>query len=157
MKIVAGLFGGTLPYFCWQLVFYRHLPTSGRQNTVKKGPQPHFIQKSFVPLCITAFPSQYLASFSSWRPKSKKIIFFTNFHFNFNGRWKFEARAVPAFFLLQGLFFTFCSPDWEGAGQGAVGQLFKFQKFWDTAAIKQLYFIDIHGNDFDRRICQPAT
>ena len=30
-------------------------PTSGRQNTVKKGSQPLFAQKAFVPLCITAF------------------------------------------------------------------------------------------------------
>ena len=43
------------PYFCWQIAFYRHLPTSGRQNTVKKGPQPLFTQKAFVPLCIPVF------------------------------------------------------------------------------------------------------
>ena len=28
--------------------FYRHLPTSGRQNTVKMGPQPLFAKKAFV-------------------------------------------------------------------------------------------------------------
>ena len=30
---------------------------------------------------------------------------------------------------LQELFLTFCSPDWDNAGQRAVAQLFKFQKF----------------------------
>ena len=30
----------TPPYICWQLAFYRHLPTSGRQNTIKTAPQP---------------------------------------------------------------------------------------------------------------------
>ena len=29
--------------------------TSGRQNTVKKGPQPVFVRKAFVPLCVPAF------------------------------------------------------------------------------------------------------
>ena len=55
MKIVAERFFGTPTYFCWQLAFHRHLPTSGRQNTVKKGPQPLFAQNVFVPLCIPAF------------------------------------------------------------------------------------------------------
>ena len=41
--------------FLLALAFYRHLPTSGRQNMVKKGPQPLFTQKAFVPLCITRF------------------------------------------------------------------------------------------------------
>ena len=36
--------------FCWQLALYRHLPTSVRQNSVKKGPQPLIAQKAFVPL-----------------------------------------------------------------------------------------------------------
>ena len=30
------ILNATLPYFSWQLAFYRHLPTSGRQNKVKK-------------------------------------------------------------------------------------------------------------------------
>ena len=36
IKIVAVVFFATPPYFCWQLVFYWHLLTSVRQNTVKK-------------------------------------------------------------------------------------------------------------------------
>ena len=48
VKIVtAGLFV-TPPYFCWQLAFYRHLPTLDRQNTVKTTPQPLFVNKAFV-------------------------------------------------------------------------------------------------------------
>ena len=35
VKIVTAQLFVTPPYFCWQLAFYRHLPTSGRQNTVK--------------------------------------------------------------------------------------------------------------------------
>ena len=43
IKIVtAGLFV-TPPYFCWQLAFHRHLPTSGRQNRVKNLLYPPFI------------------------------------------------------------------------------------------------------------------
>ena len=42
---------------CWQFALYWHLPTSGRQNTVKKGPQPLFVPKAFFPLCIPAFPA----------------------------------------------------------------------------------------------------
>ena len=53
VKIVtAGLFV-TPPYFCWQLAFYRHLPTSGRQNTVKTTPQPLFVNKAFVALYVS--------------------------------------------------------------------------------------------------------
>ena len=44
-----------LPQFCLQLALYRHSPTSGRQNTVKKDPQPLLGQKEFVPLRIMAF------------------------------------------------------------------------------------------------------
>ena len=58
VKIVACQVFGTPPYFCWQLAFYRHLPTSGRQNTVKKAPQPLFAQKVFAPLCI--YPAFHL-------------------------------------------------------------------------------------------------
>ena len=43
LKIVAERFSATPPYFCWQLTFYPHLPTSGRQNTVKTAPQPLFV------------------------------------------------------------------------------------------------------------------
>ena len=39
-------------YFCWQLAFYRHLPTSGRQNTVKTAPQPLFVNSAFVALYV---------------------------------------------------------------------------------------------------------
>ena len=50
VKIVtAGLFP-TPPYFCWQLAFYRHLPTSGRQNTVKTAPQPLIVNSAFFTL-----------------------------------------------------------------------------------------------------------
>ena len=43
VKIVtAGLFA-TPTYFCWQLAFHRHLPTSGRQNRVKNLLYPPFI------------------------------------------------------------------------------------------------------------------
>ena len=55
VKIAAGQAFPTPPYFCWQLAFYRHLPTAGRQNTVQNGPQPLFVQKAFFPLCIPAF------------------------------------------------------------------------------------------------------
>ena len=41
------------PYFCWQLAFYRHLPTSGRQNTVKTAPQPLFVNRAFVALYVS--------------------------------------------------------------------------------------------------------
>ena len=36
-------------------ILNRHLPTMGRQNKVKKGPQPLFAQNAMVPLCITGF------------------------------------------------------------------------------------------------------
>ena len=42
----------TPPYFCWQLAFYRHLPTSGRQNTVKTAPQPLIVNSAFVALYV---------------------------------------------------------------------------------------------------------
>ena len=74
LKIVAERFWGTPPYFCWQLAFYRHLPTSGRQNTVKTAPQPLIVNRA------SFYPSRYLFSFSTWRPKTKKFPFFTNFH-----------------------------------------------------------------------------
>ena len=52
VKIVtAGLFP-TPPYFCWQLAFYRHLPTSGRQNTVKTAPQPLIVNSAFFTLYV---------------------------------------------------------------------------------------------------------
>ena len=40
------------PYFCWQLAFYWHLPTSGRQNMVKTAPQPLFVNRVFVALYV---------------------------------------------------------------------------------------------------------
>ena len=52
LKIVAVLLFVTPSYFCWQLAFYRHLPASGRQNTVKTAPQPLFVNKAFVALYV---------------------------------------------------------------------------------------------------------
>ena len=49
--MTAGLFV-TPPYFCWQLVFFRHLPTSGGQNTVKKIFYPPFHMHILNPECI---------------------------------------------------------------------------------------------------------
>ena len=43
LKIVAVRFFPTPTYFCWQLAFHRHLPTSGRQNRVKNLLYPPFI------------------------------------------------------------------------------------------------------------------
>ena len=43
LKIVAVRFCETPTYFCWQLAFHRHLPTSGRQNRVKNLLYPPFI------------------------------------------------------------------------------------------------------------------
>ena len=67
-------------YKSWHLVNL-HVQT-GRQNTVKKGLQPLFAQKAFVPPMNTGLftfysPSQYLSSFSSRRPKSKKKSIFS--------------------------------------------------------------------------------
>ena len=68
------------PYFCWPLVFYWHLPTSGRQNTVKKGPQPFSLKGHLFPYVCQPFhlfgPSQYLSLCLSWMPKSKRFPFF---------------------------------------------------------------------------------
>ena len=50
-NVTAQLFRNTA-YFCWQLAFYRHLPTSGRQNTVKTAPQPLFVNSAFVALYV---------------------------------------------------------------------------------------------------------
>ena len=52
-KIAAWTLFVTPSYFCWQLAFYRHLPTSGRQNTVKTAPQPLFVDRAFVALYVT--------------------------------------------------------------------------------------------------------
>ena len=52
MKIVAERFWETPTYFCWQLAFHRHLPTSGRQNTVKTAPQPLIVNSAFVALYV---------------------------------------------------------------------------------------------------------
>ena len=48
VKIVTAQLFVTPPYFCWQLAFYRHLPTSGRQNTVKTAPQPLFVNSESI-------------------------------------------------------------------------------------------------------------
>ena len=44
VKIITAQVFPTTPYYCWQLAFYRHLPTLGRQITVKKG-RSHFSSK----------------------------------------------------------------------------------------------------------------
>ena len=52
------ILNATLPYFSWQLAFYRHLPTSGRQNKVKKILPPFqrysesWVQKDSVSTCL---------------------------------------------------------------------------------------------------------
>ena len=43
VKIVTPELFPTPTYFCWQLAFHRHLPTSGRQNRVKNLLYPPFI------------------------------------------------------------------------------------------------------------------
>ena len=43
VKIVTAQLFATPHYFCWQLAFYRHLPTSGRQNRVQNLLYPPFI------------------------------------------------------------------------------------------------------------------
>ena len=53
VKIVTAQLFVTPPYYCWQLAFYRHLPTSGRQNTVKTAPQPLFVNRAFVALYVS--------------------------------------------------------------------------------------------------------
>ena len=65
--VTAQLFV-TLPYFCWQLAFYLHLPTSGRQNTVKMAPQPLFVNRAFVAL--------YVNIISPVRPIPISLFFF---------------------------------------------------------------------------------
>merc|ERR1712004_813952 len=52
VKIAACQVFGTPPYFCWQLAFHRHLPTSGRQNTVKTAPQPLIVNSAFFTLYV---------------------------------------------------------------------------------------------------------
>ena len=52
IKIVTAQLFVTSPYFCWQLTFYRHLPTSGRQNTDKTAPQPLIVNSAFVALYV---------------------------------------------------------------------------------------------------------
>ena len=53
VKIVTPQLFVTPPYFCWQLAFYRHLPTSGRQNTVKTAPQPLFVNSESISVHLT--------------------------------------------------------------------------------------------------------
>ena len=53
VKIVTAQLFRYTAYFCWQLAFYRHLPTSGRQNTVKTAPQPLFVNRAFVALYVS--------------------------------------------------------------------------------------------------------
>ena len=82
--MTTGLFA-TPPYFCWKLAFYRHLPTSGRQNTVKTAPQPLLVNRAFVALNVTIISpvGPFLISLFVFEPRgqSKQIPFFTNYHF----------------------------------------------------------------------------
>ena len=71
-----------LAYFCWQLAFYLHLPTSGRKKHSQNGPAATFRPKGLCsPMYNGLFtfycPSQYISSFSRWRRKSEKFPFFT--------------------------------------------------------------------------------
>ena len=52
VKIVTPQLFVTPTYFCWQLAFHRHLPTSGRQNTVKTAPQPLIVNSAFFALYV---------------------------------------------------------------------------------------------------------
>ena len=52
VKITAVVFFATPTYFCWQLAFHWHLPTSGRQNTVKTAPQPLIVNSAFFTLYV---------------------------------------------------------------------------------------------------------
>ena len=52
VKIVTPELFATPTYFCWQLAFYRHLPTSGRQNRVKNLLYPPFIYIFLNPECV---------------------------------------------------------------------------------------------------------
>ena len=72
VKIAACQVFVTPPYFCWQLAFYRHLPTSGRQNTVKTAPQPLRIH-----ICIFQEWSQYPNNLSAtWNSYNKDTVAF---------------------------------------------------------------------------------
>ena len=82
-KIVTAQLFPTPPYFCGQLAFYRHLPTSGKQNTVKTAPQPLIVNSAFValyvgiilpigPILISLFVFELEA-------EEEKNQFFTNF------------------------------------------------------------------------------
>ena len=76
--------------------------SSGRQNTVKKGPQPLFVQKACVPLFTFYGPPQYLSSFSSLRPKTR--VKKSHFSRIFIATWKFFCRPAVDFILMPPTF-----------------------------------------------------
>ena len=53
VKIVTSQVFGTLSYFCWQLVFNRHLPTSKPAKHGQNGPAAIFVNKAFVAPYVT--------------------------------------------------------------------------------------------------------
>ena len=99
------IFGNTALF----LLATRVLPASpnfGQAKHGQKGPAATFRPKGVCsPMCTGLFtfysPSHYPSSLSSWRPKSKKFPFFTNFHFplvkNFVAcyRFNFDAFDLP--------------------------------------------------------------
>ena len=81
----------------WPANFLEHLPIFAGNlhftgisqlragKTRSKRPRSHWLSTMHLLPCMWASfypldPSRYLFSFSSWRPKSKKIPFFTKFH-----------------------------------------------------------------------------
>ena len=77
VKIVTAQLFATPPYFCWQLAFYRHLPTS-TGKTRSKRPRSHCLSTGhLLPYMWSSFhpldPSRYLSSFSSILPPSSLI------------------------------------------------------------------------------------
>ena len=68
VKIVNAQLFVTPPYFCWQLAFYWHLPTLGRENTVKKLCTPFHID-ILNPECIRIpwHVPRKIGEFQLWR------------------------------------------------------------------------------------------
>ena len=93
VKIAAGQVFPTPPYFCWQLAFFRHLPTSGRQNKVKTAPQPLIVclQGICCPICEHHFTHWTHPDISfRFRAGGRRL---KNFHFSRN------SIAARVFFL----------------------------------------------------------
>ena len=72
---MAERFFATPPYFCWQLAFYRHLSTSGRQNMVKTALQPLFVNRAFVALYVTIVSPVRPTQIRKWRENEKILQF----------------------------------------------------------------------------------